>query len=156
MMNCSRMRAMRVLLAAWLGAFVLVSAAQADEYYDKYDLKPNAKYLSMGVQPMAYPLAFISSTLQRDRLLREELKKAGRPVQLIAIQVGENPASKLYTNVQAKNCASVGVPSSTVNASSSRTASSTLRPIAFHSLRSPSVMSRTLYVTPSSTNCAAK
>jgi methylenetetrahydrofolate dehydrogenase (NADP+)/methenyltetrahydrofolate cyclohydrolase len=45
----------------------------------------------------------------------EALKKAGRPVQLIAIQVGENPASKVYTNMQAKNCASVGVPYDLLN-----------------------------------------
>ena len=37
------------------------------------------------------------------------LKAAGRPVRLVAVQVGENPASRIYTNMQAKNCASVGV-----------------------------------------------
>ena len=45
----------------------------------------------------------------------EALKKAGRPVRLMAIQVGENPASKIYTNMQAKNCASVGVPYDLLN-----------------------------------------
>jgi methylenetetrahydrofolate dehydrogenase (NADP+)/methenyltetrahydrofolate cyclohydrolase len=45
----------------------------------------------------------------------EALKKAGRPVRLMAIQVGENPASKVYTNMQAKNCGSVGVPYDLLN-----------------------------------------
>ncbi len=37
------------------------------------------------------------------------LREAGKPVRLVAIQVGENPASKLYTNMQAKSCESVGI-----------------------------------------------
>jgi methylenetetrahydrofolate dehydrogenase (NADP+)/methenyltetrahydrofolate cyclohydrolase len=38
-----------------------------------------------------------------------ELAKAGRTPHLVAVQVGENPASKIYTNMQAKACASVGI-----------------------------------------------
>jgi len=38
-----------------------------------------------------------------------ELAKAGRPPHLVAVQVGENPASKLYTNMQAKSCQDVGI-----------------------------------------------
>ena len=38
-----------------------------------------------------------------------ELAKAGRPPRLVAVQVGENPASKIYTNMQAKSCQSVGI-----------------------------------------------
>jgi methylenetetrahydrofolate dehydrogenase (NADP+) / methenyltetrahydrofolate cyclohydrolase len=37
------------------------------------------------------------------------LKAAGKPAHLVAVQVGENPASKIYTNMQAKNCQSVGI-----------------------------------------------
>ena len=37
------------------------------------------------------------------------LKASGKPVRLVAIQVGENPASKIYTNAQAKSCAGVGI-----------------------------------------------
>ncbi|MBN2581600.1 MAG: bifunctional 5,10-methylenetetrahydrofolate dehydrogenase/5,10-methenyltetrahydrofolate cyclohydrolase [Planctomycetes bacterium] len=33
----------------------------------------------------------------------------GRPVHLAAVQVGENPASKIYTNMQAKSCETVGI-----------------------------------------------
>ena len=43
------------------------------------------------------------------------LAKAGRPVRLAAVQVGENPASKLYTNMQAKNCQAVGIAYDLVN-----------------------------------------
>jgi len=38
-----------------------------------------------------------------------ELAQAGRPPHLVAVQVGENPASKIYTNMQAKACESVGI-----------------------------------------------
>ena len=38
-----------------------------------------------------------------------ELARAGRTPHLVAVQVGENPASKIYTNMQAKSCESVGI-----------------------------------------------
>ena len=37
------------------------------------------------------------------------LTKAGKTPRLVAVQVGENPASKIYTNAQAKSCESVGI-----------------------------------------------
>ncbi len=37
------------------------------------------------------------------------LAKAGKAPHLVAVQVGENPASKIYTNAQAKNCNEVGI-----------------------------------------------
>jgi methylenetetrahydrofolate dehydrogenase (NADP+)/methenyltetrahydrofolate cyclohydrolase len=44
-----------------------------------------------------------------------ELAQAGRRPHLVAIQVGENPASKIYTNQQAKNCEAVGIEYELVN-----------------------------------------
>jgi len=38
-----------------------------------------------------------------------ELRSAGRPPHLVAVQVGENPASKIYTNMQAKSCQAAGI-----------------------------------------------
>jgi len=38
-----------------------------------------------------------------------DLAKAGKAPHLVAVQVGENPASKIYTNMQAKACQSVGI-----------------------------------------------
>ena len=38
-----------------------------------------------------------------------QLSQAGRKVRLVAVQVGENPASKIYTNMQARSCESVGI-----------------------------------------------
>jgi len=38
-----------------------------------------------------------------------ELAAAGSVPRLVAVQVGENPASKIYTNMQAKSCRSVGI-----------------------------------------------
>jgi len=37
------------------------------------------------------------------------LAEEGKPPSLAAVQVGENPASKIYTNMQAKACESVGI-----------------------------------------------
>ncbi|MDP7162269.1 MAG: bifunctional 5,10-methylenetetrahydrofolate dehydrogenase/5,10-methenyltetrahydrofolate cyclohydrolase, partial [Phycisphaerae bacterium] len=37
------------------------------------------------------------------------LSDGGRTPRLVAVQVGENPASKIYTNMQAKSCGSVGI-----------------------------------------------
>jgi len=37
------------------------------------------------------------------------LAKDGRTPHLVAVQAGENPASKIYTNMQAKACESVGI-----------------------------------------------
>ncbi len=37
------------------------------------------------------------------------MKAAGKPVRLVAVQVGENPASKIYTNMQAKSCEEAGI-----------------------------------------------
>ncbi len=39
----------------------------------------------------------------------EKLAAAGKRPHLVAIQVGENPASKIYTNAQAKSCQAVGI-----------------------------------------------
>ncbi|HUT59700.1 MAG TPA: bifunctional 5,10-methylenetetrahydrofolate dehydrogenase/5,10-methenyltetrahydrofolate cyclohydrolase [Phycisphaerae bacterium] len=39
----------------------------------------------------------------------KQLADAGRPPRLVAVQVGENPASKIYTNMQAKSCQAVGI-----------------------------------------------
>jgi len=44
-----------------------------------------------------------------------ELKAAGRPVRLVAVQAGENPASKIYTNAQAKSCNGVGIEYTLLN-----------------------------------------
>jgi len=38
-----------------------------------------------------------------------ELSKAGRGPHLVAVQVGENPASKIYTNMQRKSCEAAGI-----------------------------------------------
>ncbi len=38
-----------------------------------------------------------------------ELSSAGKPPHLVAVQVGENPASKIYTNMQGKACEAVGI-----------------------------------------------
>jgi len=37
------------------------------------------------------------------------LAARGRKAHLVAVQVGENPASRIYTNMQAKSCESVGI-----------------------------------------------
>ncbi|MBN1342125.1 MAG: bifunctional 5,10-methylenetetrahydrofolate dehydrogenase/5,10-methenyltetrahydrofolate cyclohydrolase [Phycisphaerae bacterium] len=39
----------------------------------------------------------------------EALKKAGRPAHLVAVQVGDPPASRIYVNQQKKACESIGL-----------------------------------------------
>lgn len=48
----------------------------------------------------------LKDTLRKDI---EALKKSGVTPHLVAVQVGENPASKVYTNQQKKNCEEMGV-----------------------------------------------
>ena len=66
------------------------NAVFADEYFDQYDLAPNKAIVHMGVQPMAYPLAFISSTMQRDRTLRADLKSLGMELRPFAFRKGND------------------------------------------------------------------
>jgi ABC-type nitrate/sulfonate/bicarbonate transport system substrate-binding protein len=51
--------------------------AFAQEYFEHYDISTLPNVVDMGVQPMAYPLAFVSSAMQRDRLLKQDLHKLG-------------------------------------------------------------------------------
>ncbi|MBS3733353.1 MAG: bifunctional 5,10-methylenetetrahydrofolate dehydrogenase/5,10-methenyltetrahydrofolate cyclohydrolase [Phycisphaerae bacterium] len=39
----------------------------------------------------------------------ETLRQAHHPPSLVAVQVGDDPASELYTNMQRRNCAAVGI-----------------------------------------------
>ncbi len=80
------------LRMAVLGAVACLGALPglAQEYYDKYDLSPNSAQVTLGVQPMAYPLAFISSTLRRDRLLRDGLKKQGLSLRTFEFRKGND------------------------------------------------------------------
>lgn len=51
--------------------------AHAQEYFERYDISSQPGVVDMGVQPMAYPLAFVSSTMLRDKLLRQDLQRLG-------------------------------------------------------------------------------
>lgn len=59
------------------GVLSLVSEARAQAYFDRYDISSQPQVVDMGVQPMAYPLAFISATMLRDKLLRQDLQRLG-------------------------------------------------------------------------------
>lgn len=63
------------LAAIWLLVMSASSPSVADEYYDRYDLTPNPEFVDLGVQPNAWPLAFISAVMQHDRLLKADLKQ---------------------------------------------------------------------------------
>jgi len=60
------------------------------EYYDAYDLKPGSGTVDLGVQPMAYPLAFISSVLRRDALLVAELGRMNLSLRTFAFRKGND------------------------------------------------------------------
>jgi len=53
--------------------------------------------------------AFAAQIKEQIALDAAELTEAGKTPTLVAVQVGENPASKVYTNMQARNCQSVGI-----------------------------------------------
>ena len=60
----------------------------------------------------------------------ETLAKAGRRPRLVAVQVGENPASKIYTNMQAKNCQAAGIEYDLLNLPADMTQADLLAKIA--------------------------
>ncbi|MEH0164708.1 ABC transporter substrate-binding protein [Roseateles microcysteis] len=70
-------------------SFALTTAG-AEEYYERYDLRPQPGVIRLAVQPMAYPLAFISSVMQRDRILGGELDKAQLKLQVFAFRKGND------------------------------------------------------------------
>jgi methylenetetrahydrofolate dehydrogenase (NADP+)/methenyltetrahydrofolate cyclohydrolase len=57
----------------------------------------------------------IDGSAVADRITQEvaaeagKLTAQGRPPKLVAVQVGENPASRIYTNMQRKSCEAVGI-----------------------------------------------
>lgn len=83
--------------ALLISIFVTSGAAKAQEYFDNYAISTQPGIVDMGVQPMAYPLAFVSSTMQRDRLLRQDLKKLGVELRVHPFRKG-NDMVKLFGN----------------------------------------------------------
>jgi ABC-type nitrate/sulfonate/bicarbonate transport system substrate-binding protein len=79
-----------VLEVACLWAYASLSSAQAPTYFENYDMKAKPGVVSLAVQPMAYPLAFISSTMQRDRLLHQELKQQGLTLRVFNFKKGND------------------------------------------------------------------
>ncbi len=84
--------------SAWTWAATLAGAlgligpttASAQDYATAYNLAPSPAHVDLGVQPMAYPLAFISSTLQRDRILRAGLKDLGLQLRAFPFRKGND------------------------------------------------------------------
>lgn len=75
--KCSKTRP---LLRGLVGVLVCLGGApqaRAQAYFERYDISTQAQVVDMGVQPMAYPLAFISATMLRDKLLRQDLQRLG-------------------------------------------------------------------------------
>jgi methylenetetrahydrofolate dehydrogenase (NADP+)/methenyltetrahydrofolate cyclohydrolase len=60
----------------------------------------------------------------------EALAQAGRRPHLVAVQVGENPASRMYTNMQARSCQAVGIEYELMNLSESITQDNLLATLA--------------------------
>lgn len=95
-MHPNMIRAARLALVL-LAAGLRLAGAGAQEYFDRYDLAPNAKTVDLAVQPMAYPLAFISAIMQRDKLLRTELQARGLELRTFPFRKG-NDIVKLVGN----------------------------------------------------------
>lgn len=71
-------------------ALVLALPAGAQPYYERYELAGKPGVVNLLVQPMAYPLAFISSAMQRDRVLRSELKQLNLSLQVFNFSKGND------------------------------------------------------------------
>ncbi len=94
--SCNRTHLLRrSIVAATLALCGAAPAALAQEYYERYDIALQSQVVDMGVQPMAYPLAFISATMQRDLLLREDLRKLGVELRVHPFRKG-NDMVKLF------------------------------------------------------------
>lgn len=79
-----------LLFGALLTLLLGVPVSSAEEYYDKYDLTPRKDTIDLGVQPGAWPLAFISQSMQHDRLLRDDLKKRGLSLRTYSFKKGSD------------------------------------------------------------------
>jgi ABC-type nitrate/sulfonate/bicarbonate transport system substrate-binding protein len=64
-------------LLAVLLMLVYSLPVQAEAYFDHYDFAAKDRFIDLGVQPNAYPLAFISAVMQHDKILRADLHKKG-------------------------------------------------------------------------------
>jgi ABC-type nitrate/sulfonate/bicarbonate transport system substrate-binding protein len=80
----------RPVLLTLFALLLITTNAMAQEYFDKYDLTPNPRMIDIAVQPMAYPLAFISSIMQRDRLLQSDLKAMGLELRTHSFRKGND------------------------------------------------------------------
>jgi len=75
---------------AWVVLWAGVSTAAAQTYFESYDLSPKPGVVNLAVQPMAYPLAFMSSAMQRDRLLRQDLQQQGLTLRVFNFHKGND------------------------------------------------------------------
>jgi ABC-type nitrate/sulfonate/bicarbonate transport system substrate-binding protein len=100
-MNAGRLsnplHALAALAALAILGLLTAAPGNAAEYYDSYDLTPRTDTVDLGVQPNAWPLAFISAVMQRDKLLAAELKTKGISLRTFAFRKG-NDVYKLVGN----------------------------------------------------------
>lgn len=85
----TRWKPLVAVMLAWSLAWG-IGGARAAEYFDSYEMSSQRGVIDMGVQPMAYPLAFISSTMQRDRLLLQDLKRLGTSLKVHPFRKGND------------------------------------------------------------------
>lgn len=79
----------RASVASLLFSVILsIAPAWSEEYFDRYDLTPRGDTVDLAVQPNAYPLAFISTVMQHDKLLAADLKKQGLQLKIFAYNKG--------------------------------------------------------------------
>ena len=83
---CASVRSSVACVVIW----GVAAATGAQEYFESYDLAPKPGVVNLAVQPMAYPLAFISSAMQRDRILRVELKQQGLSLRTFNFKKGSD------------------------------------------------------------------
>lgn len=72
----------RSVLAAMLLALCLPGLADAEEYFDRYELAPASATVDLGVQPLGYPSGVISAVMRHDRILQKALAGAKQPLKM--------------------------------------------------------------------------
>lgn len=71
-------------------ALLWLAPAAAGEYFDSYDISPDSRRIDIGIQPMAYPLAFTSAVMQRDQILAASLAASGHELKTHPFRKGND------------------------------------------------------------------
>lgn len=84
------MKTKRIRTIALVGLLAIMpfTTTQAEEYFERYGLKPASSSVDLGIQPLAYPAAVVASTMRHDRLLKRALSESKLDIKTHAFMRG--------------------------------------------------------------------